>query len=431
MTTMKNFKTNSILDSFSKYIVIFLPILLIFSRSVADATIVIIALLFLYKSFINKNWVWVKESWFIFALIFWGYLLLINTPLSANPEKTLFYSIAFIRWPIFALALAYWILNTQEQQKKFFNVFAIVFGFIVFDCWWQYFNYTDIFGYPKLFDGMRLTGPFRDNPIPGIWLSRLTFLFLLIATLFNPIKKYSFSFISYFLILFIGAFTVFITGERMAFILTLCALFLVLFALFVEKKSMRMNLIYFLFILTISIIIFGYNNPEITNRTVISTIDQFSKIENMFTLSDHHNVMPDVGALAYTYGLVFQSAVKVWLESPILGVGLHTYREVCSDFGLMGTGPGVCWHPHNISLELLSETGIIGFTLFYAMIISIFVSIFKSFRENGSFFILSILSALLFLCFFPLSTGISIFNNGFAAIIWLIVGWLTIYQKHN
>jgi len=431
MLSMKNSKKNTALDLFSKYIVIILPLLLFFSRSVADVTIITIVFLFLYKSFINKNWVWVKESWFIFALIFWGYLLFINTPFSSNPEKSLLYSIAFIRWPVFAIALAYWVLNTQEQQKKFFTIFGITFLFIVFDCWWQYFNYFDIFGYPKLFDGQRLTGPFRDNPIPGIWLSRLMFLFLLIATLFNPIKKKLLSSIPYFLILFIGIFTIFITGERMAFILSLCGLILVLFALFVEKKSIRLHLISFLFVLILSIIIFAFNNPEITNRTVISTIDQFSKIENMFTLSDAENVKPEVGALAYTYGLVFQSAIKVWLESPVIGVGLHTYRQVCTDFGLLGSGPGVCWHPHNISLELLSETGVIGFTLFYAMIASIFISIFKSYKKNGSFFVLSILTTLLFVCFFPLTTGMSIFNNGFAAIVWLIVGWLVIYQKKN
>ena len=65
---MKNSKTNSALDLFSKYIVIILPILLFFSRSVADVTIITIVFLFLYKSFINKNWVWVKESWFILDL---------------------------------------------------------------------------------------------------------------------------------------------------------------------------------------------------------------------------------------------------------------------------------------------------------------------------------------------------------------------------
>jgi len=431
MQLMKNTKKNLGLDLFNKYIIILLPVLLFFSRSIADITIVIIVFLFLYKSYIDKDWMWIKERWFIFALIFWVYLLLINTPLSVNPEKSLFYSIAFIRWPIFALALAYWVLSTQEKQKKFFIAFAITFTFIVIDCWWQYFNGTDIFGYSKLYGGLRLTGPFRDNPIPGIWLSRLTFLFLLIATLYNPIKKYSISFLPYFLILFIGTITVFITGERMAFLLTLCGLLLVIYSLFIEKKSIRIHLISFLFVSIIAIIIFAITNPEITNRTIFSTIDMFAKIKNIGSLTSSENVPANVGELAYTYGLVFKSAIRVWLESPFIGVGLHTYREVCSDYGLFGSGPGVCWHPHNISLELLSETGVIGFTLFYAMITSIFISIFKSYKKNRSLFALSILTTLLFVCFFPLTTGMSIFNNGFAAIVWLIVGWLVIYQKKN
>ncbi len=119
--------------------------------------------------------------------------------------------------------------------------------------------------------------------------------------------------------------------------------------------------------------------------------------------------MPNVGELAYTYGLVFQSAIKVWLESPIIGVGLHTYRQVCTDFGLLGSGPGVCFHPHNLSLELLSETGVIGFTLFYAMIASIFISIFKSYKKNKSFFVLSILTTIIISK--TIVTGISIFKR--------------------
>ena len=71
------------------------------------------------------------------------------------------------------------------------------------------------------------------------------------------------------------------------------------------------------------------------------------------------------------------------MQSPFFAAGLYKYREACEKLGTYGTyyldsaGPGVCFHPHNISLQLLSETGIIGFILFYWMVIFLAISSLK------------------------------------------------------
>ncbi|MGE4596979.1 MAG: hypothetical protein AAEA78_03300, partial [Methylophilaceae bacterium] len=126
-------KNNVYLNRFSQFFICALPFLLIFYRGIADATLILIVLLFLLKSFKEGNWSWAKEQWFVFAIIFWLYLILINAPISINPEKSLFYAIAFIRWPIFAIALSYWIFNNQKNRKIFLVSFSIAFGFIIFD----------------------------------------------------------------------------------------------------------------------------------------------------------------------------------------------------------------------------------------------------------------------------------------------------------
>jgi len=122
--------------------------------------------------------------------------------------------------------------------------------------------------------------------------------------------------------------------------------------------------------------------------------------------------------------LVFKSAYYVWLESPIFGVGLHQYRDACINLGLWGSGGGVCFHPHNISFELLSESGVIGFTLYYVMIISVAFNIIKSFLQQKNWLILFLSLNLLFVSFFPLIGGMSLFNNWIGAIVWLFVGWV-------
>ena len=105
--------------SIKNYFPYLLPLLLVFSRSLADITIVLISLLFLYHSYKNIGWHWVKEKWFCFALIFTIYCLTINSAMSIEPTETLAYSLFFIRWPIFAMALSYWILNDIKSLKKF------------------------------------------------------------------------------------------------------------------------------------------------------------------------------------------------------------------------------------------------------------------------------------------------------------------------
>ena len=190
-----------------------LPLLLVFSRSLADITIVLISLLFLYYSYKKIGWHWVKEKWFCLALIFTIYCLTINSAMSIEPTDTLAYSLFFIRWPIFALALAYWILNDAKSLKKFFVSMTIVLFFIIFDTWWQFFFEQDIFGFEK-YSGDRLTGPFKNNPHVGAWIAKLVLLPPMFLILYKKLKlqhyKNHLTYI-FFIVSFILFLSVFIT----------------------------------------------------------------------------------------------------------------------------------------------------------------------------------------------------------------------------
>jgi O-antigen ligase len=172
-------------QSLKNIIPFLLPFAIPFSRSVADIFIVLIAILFLCKSYFEGEWNWIKEGWFKFSLIFFLYCILINTPLSIDSFTSFQYSIFFLRWPIFALALGYWILNDIKSLKNFLGVTFFVCLFLIFDTWYQYFMGVDIFGLEK-FSSIRLTGPF-SGPHIGMWLTKIIILPLF---LFTIIKKY-------------------------------------------------------------------------------------------------------------------------------------------------------------------------------------------------------------------------------------------------
>ena len=397
---------NSVPNNFKYLLPISLPLLLIFYRGVADFTVLLIGLIFLYRSYKSNNWQWVKQQWFIFSLIFWLYLLLINTPLSIDSSESALYSLAFIRWPLFAMAISMWLLNNNISQKYFLISLAVTLFFITLDVWWQYFFHYDFFGNPKYsFNPERLTGPFRDNPMPGIFLARYLFLILYLGFflkyLGSPLKNITFI----FLVLAIGASTIFITGERMAFLIIISGVLIISAGLILHFKNFKKYITLGLVFIIGFITVFSFLFPDTFYRTITSLI---YKLQH-FSDSD--------------YMLVFNSAYAVWLESPFFGVGIHQYREACIALGFLGTGGGVCFHPHNISLELLSETGITGFVLYYSIIISVAFSIVRNFLHQKNWLLLFLSLTLLFVSFFPLIGGMSLFNNWIGAIIWLFVGW--------
>jgi len=397
---------NSVPNNFKYLLPISLPILLIFFRGIADVTVLLIGLVFLYQSYKSDNWHWVKQQWFIFSLIFWLYLLLINSPLSTNSSESALYSLAFIRWPLFAMAISIWLLNNNIPQKYFLISLAATLFFITIDVWWQYFFHYDFFGNPRYsFTPERLTGPFRDNPVPGIFMARYLFLILylgyFIKYIQTPTKNTSFI----FLILLLGTLSIYITGERMALIIFISGASLVSVGLFLEYTKIRKYILFGLFLIVSFLAIAHQVFSNLNDRMIT---DLFHKLSN-FSSSD--------------YMLVFKSAYAVWMESPIFGVGFHQYRESCIALGYWGTSGGVCMHPHNISLELLSETGITGFVLYYSIIISVAFSIVRNFLHQKNWLLLFLSLTLLFVSFFPLIGGMSLFNNWIGAIIWLFVGW--------
>ena len=410
--------------SFKKFFPYLLPLLLVFSRSLADITIVLISFLFLYHSHKKIGWHWIKEKWFCFALIFTIYCMVINSAMSIEPTETLAYSLFFIRWPIFAMALSYWILNDIQSLKKFLLSMTLVLFFIIFDTWWQFFFDQDIFGFDKMEKSNRLTGPFENKPYVGAWIAKLILLpplFLIFYDKQQLLKWKDYLTYLFFIISTLLFLTIFITGERMSLLLTIAGIFIFFIGLIFNKTFSFKILCLFSVLSSFLILNFANYFPNLTDRAIFSTFD---KILN-WKSSD--------------YGLVWQSAYDVWIQSPLFGAGLHKYREACENLGVYGSsylnsiGSGVCYHPHNISLELLSETGLIGFILFFTMIYFLAYSSLKLYLNKKLWLSFALVFNIIFTCFLPIAASTSFFSNKYGAIIWLLVGVMlatnNIYQK--
>jgi len=387
-----------------------LPFAIPFSRSIADITIILIALAFLCKSYFENDWHWAGETWFKMACVFVAYCVFINSSLSINPTESLKYSIYFLRWPLFALALTYWLFTDLQSLKKFLYALSFVTLFLILDTWYQYLMGHDIFGIEK-FNDTRLTGPLGDPHI-GMWLTKLIILPLFcfaIMKKYEDLLRQKYFFLTLFIFLGVYFLTIFITGERMALLMALLSISIILLGLLANKNISILKILFLFLLLSLTTYFFTIANPEQSQRAIFSSID---KIINWKT-SD--------------YGLVWKSAYDVWQEAPLFGAGLHKYREACGLLGIYGNvdnaiSGGVCFHPHNITMQLLSETGVVGFVLFFSMVIALSIEMLKEYFSNKNWLIFFLSLNVLLACFLPIQSNTDFFSNKYSSLVWLLVG---------
>jgi len=402
------------LKIFEKYIPYTLPFLLFFFRGLADLTVIVVGIFFLYKSFNESKWNWAKEAWFKYSVIFVVYLATINVYVSIDPSDTFFYALTFIRWPIFAAAICIWILNSKTAIKSFLISLGLLLVFIIADVWIQYLVGKDVFGYPSLED--RLTGPLRENPVVGIFLTKFTFISLTSLLVFKKFNKDNNQFLFLFLLMIVGFMTVLITGERMSLLLFFSSIPIVLLGFSKDFTRLVINITLIFTILFFLALLLGEFFPQTFERAINST---FYKLSN-FKGSD--------------YGLVYQSTYQAWLHNIWFGGGLHQLKDLYPlyDVNLLIDSAGAkikILHAHNHPLSLLAETGLIGLAFYYLIIIEIIRKIYNQTYQKNNWLKFTLLITLIYICFWPFMSHYSFQHNWMNAINWLTVGLVLSLSK--
>jgi hypothetical protein len=309
--------------------------------------------------------------------------------------------------------------------------YLIIIFFVVIDTWFQFFYEKDIFGYglPELKG--RLSGPFGKELIVGGFLSLVGVLTVLIN--FYQKKKLFLNnhFIFYFLFL---VSTIFISGERASiFILFLFLFFNLLFNKGIKKKII---LILFLAISVFFILInfssdlkwrmyghlYSLSNPIIKNNQ-ISEIqnDEFNQLKSE---KFYKNYIVALKSFKDTqWGAHWLTAIEISKDNLLFGSGIRTFRILCKqydDIDSLRKDSRCSTHPHNIYLEILSETGMIGFIL----ILLFFFSFLKTFiiKSNNNNLTIAI-GALILAVIFPLKPTGAFFSSWYGSILWYLLGY--------
>ena len=109
-----------------------------------------------------------------------------------------------------------------------------------------------------------------------------------------------------------------------------------------------LRLITLIFSVIFMILISSLDN-EVKKRNIDQTISQMN-------LNSEGEIIP----FSATHERLYKAAWKMFLDKPIFGLGTNLFRQNC-DKSKYSEGPSCSTHPHNTYLQILAETGLIGF----------------------------------------------------------------------
>jgi hypothetical protein len=386
-----------------------------------DLIVSVSSLFFLYYVFKNKEFFYFYNKPLIIFFIFCIYCILLSLFIAENIWLSFESSLFYFRIGIFSCLIWYLVDKDKNIITYFYYVLILCFLALIIDGYIQFFTGQNLLGFEKDYEG-RISSFFGDELIIGSYVARL---FPLFFALFITKQKYKNEIYFVGLLFILIEVLVFISGERTSFVLmNLSTLFILLFA----KDYKKIRIITLAISIT-CIIILSLYSPNLTNRMIKSPIETmgFSEdLEKKTIFTRQHDSL-------------IKTAYNMFKDQPIFGHGPKMFREICKD-KKYATGVTPCMtHPHNFYVQLLAETGIIGFlfllsALVYVMHVSFsqFKSIIFGQKRTLTDYQVCLLAGIL-ITVWPLSPNGNFFNNWLMIIYSLPIGFYlqSVYGKNK
>lgn len=333
-------------------LIILLPPALVSGPAIPDIFISVIGLIFLIISFQNRHFNFYFNPISIIFFIFFV-IILISSALSEMPFTSLIdrEAIFYFRFYIFSLAICYFVQINQKIILYLAISLLLTIIVITIDGSVEYFRGVSLFGIEA--GGTRLFSLFIDEPIVGRYISAATMLCVSLL-----IFKYGYEnnkmIFFIFTILAIGEVFTFMSGERSA--LAMIAVFSISGLILISKR--RIERLFFIAI-SLILIIFLINIQDRSQDRFIQTVDEIQEREFQFVISSP------------VHEQHYQSALLMFKDNPYFGIGSNLYRHICKN-EIYITGTQSCTtHPHHFYFQILSENGLIGFSVFMIFVLSL------------------------------------------------------------
>ncbi len=418
------------LKKISIYQIGLLPLALVAGPFVAELLLFSIFLSFLYFIIKEKKKNLFNENTLKIFLIFWLYIVFLSF-FSIEKIISLKSSFFYFRFGFYTLAIIYFLSSVFNSVVIIYKIYKYTLIFVIIDSFFQIFFGQDIFGLrPNNEDLMRISGPFGDQFILGSFLQKIlpVFIYMILknSKSLNSIK------LTDFLIITLSFVLIYRSGDRSA--LGLIGIFSLIF--FLINKSLRKKVIKVFFLFLIISIFITLQNPKIFERNFNDTIGQFKgKYYEKFLDDNNNETKLNFMIFSFHHQTHYSTAFRMFMDQPIFGHGPKSFRFKCKNFefkpskdvtntaGDTKKSYGCSTHPHNTYLQLLSETGIIGFSFVFYLFLYLCYKIFILAKNNRKFFPHSALVIGIFINLWPIVPTGNFFNNWVSMIYFIPISF--------
>ena len=380
--------------------------------SILVVEIIIILIILSYLFYCSKVKI-IKDFntiFFWYFIFFYIYINLVSVIFSENIFLSLKNTLFYLRHAIFILGII-WILN---MEKNYLNIIKKIIFFIILiltiDGYCELIFGQNLFGYKNQLRPDRLSGLFFDELILGSFLSKMLPILIGLNALKpkNGVEK-----LIFWSTITLVYFLIFFTGERAAFFSINLFFILYFMIVFNSKKNIK---IFILILFTL--FLFSTSNNMIKDRYITTFENELTAID---TRTGKRMILP------YYYGHYYIS-LQIFKSSPIFGLGPKSFRLECNkpkfqnnELNLKPWGLGCSTHPHNYYLQLLSETGLIGFLfiilIFIRVILNYYKILYQKLRFNQYNNIKTIFVCNMITALWPLRPSGNFFNNWISTIL--------------
>lgn len=357
------------------------PVFLVHGRGVAEAMIDVTAIGFLLRSAIGHDWLWLRARWVRVALFWWGWLVVCSVPVGPfgiGGWPGFSQAVATLRFLMFVAALQHGVLADPRHRRWMRALLVAACLYIAAQLLLQAVTGHNLFGDPRFHDGT-LTGPY-DKPRASAPLSRLLLPVMLVASawiagraVFTKRSRRWWLPVASAMPLLAGLALMVLAGQRMPMLLVLLGL--VVSGLLLRR--LRLPLAAALAAAPVLVAISAFVSPRSFNHLIVLFSTQMHDFPNS------------------PYGLIYNRAVAIAITNPLTGLGFDGFRNGCSlpvyfqDWPPwnLGSGDGggaaICvQHAHNHALQALTDSGVIGLALFWAMVIAWLVALSRGLSQG-------------------------------------------------
>jgi O-antigen ligase len=406
--------------SYTNFIIVLIIPLLISGPFFSDLLVSLSSIFFLFYVYKNKTFNYFTQTPLVIFFAFCIYCIFVSIFVASNILMSFKSSLFYFRIGVFSCLIWYLIEQDKKILNYFYNALVICFLVLMVDGYIQFFTGTNIAGLPKA--GNRISSFFGDDLIMGSYLSRL-FPLLIALFIAKEKKKLEIYFMFLFFILVSGL--ILISGERASFaFLTLSTLFVLL----LTNNALKFRLCFF-FGSIILILMLSLANPALKHRVFVAPFESSGLKKNedkKYFFTAYHDSL-------------IRTSFNMFKDKPLIGHGPKMFRVICKDEKYaVGISPCMT-HPHNFYVQLLAETGIIGFSFLFSVFAYVMYCAYRQFKSMVlrqkrylSDYQVCLLAGIL-ITVWPITTNGNFFNNWLMIVYSLPVGFYlhSLYGKNK